>query len=636
MIYTTAVCESCAKPQPKDWQAGQLCIHCGQAVRREVRCFWCVTWTPDAKYCRKCGADVIDPELFGVARMLKDAGTDRFTIPKLIGEFDEGRIATFRSLYLAQAAIVEAHTADLRTVEAHLLQRHWSDELEQELVAQLPWPDRQIPHHRRSSTLLKLAETTPFAITRTLAQIARLRSGDSAARDEASNALHDSDPRIQEEAALAVTHWRVAASCGVPRGYDSALESILKSSRFRDQADVRLAYVFSRRYPLRRELLGSSDAEVAFQASLIAGDEDVLAAAANDLHRDELTRYAACNRLAFDGPLGTAIGNSLPTLDPKHQVDVLETIARRKTGAPGLARVLLQLAHDTDEPRVRQRAILVLCRDMSYETAMEVIPYGVKDTDIAADLFRSQMPPEAMAVFGERLVDAGLFGVSHWGMEAAAKPGRMPDTFVPAVYSGALDERTRRELIRFAEMQVGARDMDCPLLVNFLIERCFAEAPGEAQSDAWASMSRIQHRGSPSAVVPFEMASPVIQEVFGSMDRFLGLFAALLQQQEWRDDVSIVDHISKFLRYTDDGVHAAICASREADHYIEAVVSLLEDANLRGFTRHNAIYPLIGIGEGCPARKSQMTGILERLQRDFPDLTSELDYALRRLRGELG
>jgi hypothetical protein len=31
-----------------------------------------------------------------------------------------------------------------------------------------------------------------------------------------------------------------------------------------------------------------------------------------------------------------------------------------------------------------------------------------------------------------------------------------------------------------------------------------------------------------------------------------------------------------------------------------------------------------------------MTGILERLQRDFPDLTSELDYALRRLRGELG
>lgn len=636
MIATTAVCESCSKPQPKDWQAGQLCIHCGNAVRREVRCFWCVSWTPDAKYCRKCGADVLDPELFGVARMLKDAGTDRFTIPKLIGEFDEGRIATFRSLYLAQAAIVEAHVADLRTVETHLLQKHWSDELEQELIAQLPWADRQIPHHRRSGTLLELVETTPFAVTRTLAQIARLRSGDIAARDEASNALYDADPRVQEEAALAVTNWRVATTCGVPRGYDSAIESILKSSRFRDQADVRLAYVFSRRYPLRRELLGSADAEVAFQAALIAGDEDVLAAAANDLHSDELTRYAACNRLAFDGPLGTAIGNSIPTLDPKHQVDVLDTIVRRKTGAPGLARALLQLTHDTDEPRVRQRAILVLCRDMSYETAMEVIPYGVEDTDVAADLFRSQMPPEAMAVFGERLVDAGQFGVTHWGMDAAAKPGRMPEKFVPAVYSGALDERTRRELIRFVEMQVGARDMDCPPLVNFLIERCFVEPPGEAQSDVWASMSRIQHRGSPAAIVPFQMSVGVIGEAFGSMDRFLSLFSTLLRQQEWRDDVSIFDPVSKFLRYTDDGVYAAICASREADRYIEAVVSLLQDADLRGFTRHNAIYTLIGIGEECAARKGEMIAILERLQRDFRDLAAELDYALRRLRGELG
>lgn len=636
MIYTTAVCECCSKPQPKDWRAGQLCIHCGNAVRREVRCFWCVTWTPDAKYCRKCGADVIDPELFGVARMLKDAGTDRFTIPKLIGEFDEGRIATFRSLYLAQAAIVEAHTADLRTVEAHLLQKHWSNTLEEDLIAQLPWPDRQIPQHRRSATLLELAETTPFAVTRTLAHIARLRSGDLAARDEACNALYDTDPSIQEEAALAVTNWPVVVACGVPRGSDPALESVLKGSRFREQAEVRLAYVFSRRHSLRRELLASADADVAFMAALVSGDEDVLAAAATDPHRDELARYAACNRLAVDGPLGIALGTSLPMLEAAHQVSVLDTIARRKTGAPGLARALLRLAQDTDEPKVRQRAILVLGRDMSYETAMAVIPYGVEDTDIAADLFRSQMPPEAMAVFGERLVDAGKFGVTHWGMEAAAKPGRMPEKFVPAVYAGATDERTRRELIRFAEMQVGARDTDCPSLVNFLIERCFAEAPGKAQAEVWASVSRIQRRESPAAVAPFEMSVGVIDEVFGSMDRFLSLFSTLLEQREWRNEVSVFDAISKFIRYTDDGVHAAICASREADRYIEAVVSLLEDPDLRGFTRHNAIYPLIGIGEHCADRKEQMIGILERLRGDYRDLEAELDYALRRLHGELG
>lgn len=635
---TAAICESCSKAQPKDWQAGELCVHCGNAVRREVRCFWCVAWAPEAKYCRKCGADVIAPDLFGVARMLKDAGTDRFTIPKLIGEFDQGRIDTFRSLYQAQAAIVEAHAMDLRRVESHLMQSHWSAALEEELTAQLPWPERQIPHHTRVSTLLEIAETTPFSVTRTLAQIARLRCGDLAAIEEAGNALYDADPTIQEEAALALTDWRIAVSRRIPYGYEAALESILKSSRFQEQASARLAYLFPRRYALPRELLASADPEVAFLAALAAGEEDVLAAAANDARRDELTRFAACNRLAFDGPLGAAVATSIPTLEAGHQVEVLDTIARRKCSAPGLTRALLDLVHNTDNETVRQRAILVLCRDMSYETAMQVIPYGVADSNIGADLFRSQMPPEAMSVFGERLVDTDGFGAMHWGMDAASKPGRMPEAFVPAVYGRASgnSEQTQRDLLRFAEMQMSAREMNCPPLVRFMIERCFAEPPGETQSDAWACMSRTRRHESPAATVPFEMSVGVIEEVFGSMDRFLGLFSALLRQREWRDDVSIFDPISKFIRYTDDAVHPAICASREADRYVEAVVSLLEDAELRGFTRHNAIYPLIGIGEACPERKEQMIAIFERLRQEFRDLESELDYALRRLRGELG
>ena len=33
-----ALCESCNTPQPRDWEAGHLCSHCGGTVRRDVRC----------------------------------------------------------------------------------------------------------------------------------------------------------------------------------------------------------------------------------------------------------------------------------------------------------------------------------------------------------------------------------------------------------------------------------------------------------------------------------------------------------------------------------------------------------------------------------------------------------------------
>jgi hypothetical protein len=90
-----AICELCGKPQPPDWMAGDLCVSCGNAVRREVRCFWCVKWVPAGKFCRACGAVVVEEPLFGAARMLKDAGSDRFTIPKQLLEFPPDQIENF-------------------------------------------------------------------------------------------------------------------------------------------------------------------------------------------------------------------------------------------------------------------------------------------------------------------------------------------------------------------------------------------------------------------------------------------------------------------------------------------------------------------------------------------------------------
>ena len=128
-----AQCEGCGKPQPPDWKAGDLCSFCGHAVRHDVRCYWCAKWVPAAKFCRSCGAAVVEERLYGAARMLKDAGTDRFTIPKQLKEFDPDQIENFSRIYQRHAITAAAHVEDVRTAEQFLRQKHWSAALEDAL-----------------------------------------------------------------------------------------------------------------------------------------------------------------------------------------------------------------------------------------------------------------------------------------------------------------------------------------------------------------------------------------------------------------------------------------------------------------------------------------------------------------------
>src|SRR5579871_973837 len=121
-----AICEVCSHPQPLDWKPGDLCTECGQAVRREVRCFWCAKWTPAGKFCRRCGAAVLEESLYGAARMLRDAGADRFRIPQLIGELDPDQLENFTRIYQRHAAVLERHLDHLRFLEGFLHQKIWS------------------------------------------------------------------------------------------------------------------------------------------------------------------------------------------------------------------------------------------------------------------------------------------------------------------------------------------------------------------------------------------------------------------------------------------------------------------------------------------------------------------------------
>src|SRR5947209_6222914 len=140
-----AICEACARPQPGDWKAGDLCIHCGKAVRREARCFWCTKWTPSSgKYCRTCGAAVVDGRLFGAARMLKDAGVDRFGVPKMLTELEADQIDNYLQIYQRHAAVMNRHVGHIGFLQTFLREKTWSDVLEEELIGQLPWPEERL------------------------------------------------------------------------------------------------------------------------------------------------------------------------------------------------------------------------------------------------------------------------------------------------------------------------------------------------------------------------------------------------------------------------------------------------------------------------------------------------------------
>ena len=147
-----AICDVCGEPQPPDWKAGDLCSHCGKAARHDVRCYWCAKWTPAAKFCRSCGAAIVEERLYGAARMLKDAGTDRFTIPKQLKEFDPDQIENFSRIYQRHAVAVARHVDEVRFLERFLYGKDQSAVLEDLLIPQLPWPEE---------TLARMSEPPP-------------------------------------------------------------------------------------------------------------------------------------------------------------------------------------------------------------------------------------------------------------------------------------------------------------------------------------------------------------------------------------------------------------------------------------------------------------------------------------------
>ena len=588
-----AVCEKCGAAQPPDWKAGDLCGACGAAVRRDVRCFWCAKWTPFARFCRSCGAETVEATLYGATRMLKDAGTDRFSVPKMLREMDPDQRENFTRIYQRHAATVARHVDDLRFLERFLFHKHWSDALEDEMIPQLPLGEPAL----KSLTLPPLAPgddlqtvkaihaATPLGPTKALAALARVRLDDWEAVKEASRALHSQE--LCPEAALVLTGWRLHA-VGRAFHHDEHVPGWLEASPHRLEAGVRLGLLGKGDPDLLREALDSSDPETAFTAALALGETERLTAA---LGGDELQKAAAGKRLAelgHTGPLDQAVTQG--SLDVQHEI--LYSLVRQKRAVPELRPTLFRLV-DTmrfeDEASVRKHtffgddrarweirefALRLLCRACPPADALRIAraAMGERETFRSLLVDDAELPPESVGEVLAHMVETGKFKHDHYGLSDALKRGAVPAGFAIAQFPGAAPEM-HRELVRLAEDQLRIAD-DEPLH-RFLMNVVFGPWPGETRAAAWWALHRgYRHAGEYRGEGPFRLEKEGIDRFFGSIGGFLPRLAAVLRDPPTLKEVGLYEFLANlFSSATAEGA-GAIAREEAAAH--EVVRAILE------------------------------------------------------------
>ncbi len=652
-----ALCEGCGKAQPPDWKAGDLCSFCGKAVRHDVRCYWCAKWVPAAKFCRSCGAQVVDEKLYGAARMLKDAGTDRFTIPKQLKEFDPDQIENFSRIYQRHAIAVARHVDELRFLERFLHHRHWSAVLEDHLIPQLPWNEDTLaamsappqPPGDDLATATLIGKKSPFEVTRTLAVLARLNLRDWSVYKEAISTFHSGDPKIKAEAALALTGWRVRATFGVPREWSHQLLEELQKSPFKLEAGVRLAMMAPGDPGLLQDALSSNDPDIAFSAALVLGDVDRLQAA---LKGDELQKIAAGRKLIDLGILKEVV-RTVEKSPLEVQQELVSSLLGRKGPAPEAAQTLLEIVETTPDGTLRERAARILCRELRPAWVLRIARAAKDDRSMIQSLLQApNLEPGSAQELGDFLIERGRFSMNQYGMSTLAENGTMPETFVPTRFSRA-DEKTQKELLRFAEIQLEKRNDDA--LHRFVLEAVFGAHPAEVRAAAWWTLHRwYRHQGEHRGEGPFKLQKEVVSRFFGSVGAFLPKLAAVLRDPATLKEVGYYEMIANVLRTADDDMIAAIHAEpAAADDLVEA---LSEGA--RGDYWPNTVESMVvllsQIGTGQRWRDRALAGLralnkkgnyhydraLRRLELSAYGIPEEsawnevpLDFAVDRIRG---
>ncbi|HTL52221.1 MAG TPA: zinc ribbon domain-containing protein [Planctomycetota bacterium] len=656
-----AICDACSKPQPAAWRAGDLCVHCGAAVRVEVRCFWCAKWTPSsggAKFCRYCGGELVTPQQYGPARMLKEAGADRFTVPKMLRELDPAQIENFGRIYQRQAVVVARHVDELQFLERFLLQKCWSADLEEDLIPQLPWPEatfatlsaqprgpgprggEPVPPNEDLAQVCAIAAATPFGITRDLAALARVRLDDWAAVNDAQQVYGHADDGspLKVEAALTLSRWKIGAAVGCLRGDREMLKTLQAAATQPEFAALQEPLTVGRAILGEKEVdgladaLNSPDPESAFGAALMLQEPNRLRAA---LTRTPLERAAAGRKLiqlgTFDGLPQALLAGPLEV-----QMELVDELRRTKDPHPVLADTLLKLYETTPEPRLRVRLAEVLCRNLNPAWAPRLCEKAGTERYIFQALYSeaAALPPETVAGVARFMVEQGLFRMSQYGLPEAARRSAVPDTFVPAQFPGA-DAETRLELLRCAEEQLKERGDET--LHRFVLNTVFGPYDGKTRTAAWWALSRWYAGVKYAWKGPFALTTAEIIRFFGSVGAFLPKLTAVLNDRDSMKEVGLFEFIADLLRSADDEFTNLLLTDSALQSSARAFVQALLGAVASDYwanVRSNAAELLSKIGGAPPWREEVLANLRARLADSNFDLVYYCDRAVKTINGE--
>lgn len=502
--------------------------------------------------------------------MLREAGTDRFTIPKMIVELDPEQVDNFSRIYQRHEAVLHLHVEHVRFLERFLVQKQFGNALEEELTPQLPWPDETFEklsssaeqigaiapgprtRDRNGSTARKLEEQSPFLKTRSLALLVRLRLDDWTAQREAGNLLFSSDAAVRNEAILALTSWRVVYGTGIEDHYRE-LKQALRESPFRLQAALRLGMLGEPDRAMIREALVSPDREIRLMGALTGSDRDSLAAWLGS--EDSLERFAAGRRLV-ELDYADGLSDVLLRASPDEQTKLLKAIAQRAKPVPDIRDACYQILADTDGVQLRRAAVSVLCLGCPPGEVERMAGAARKDSTIVQMVLqRAELPPEGLERLGAWLLKQEVFRAEQYGMNDVAKQGRMPPDFVPRHWNAAGDS-LRHELCRFAEMQLDQYPDEA--LLRFLVSLAF-QAGGSVpvRTDVWRSLYRLQRRVDLTAKSPVVIRMDSIERFFGDLESFLDAFTAFLQDSSLPalvQESAPGDALKHLLRYPDSDV----------------------------------------------------------------------------------
>ena len=104
------------------------------------------------------------------------------------------------------------HVEELRGLESELFSKHWSSELEEQLIPQLPWPEKE---YAKYSAPEGTGRNSPFLIVANLASLIEVRRGDFdfACGVKIGPVMLSSGSRMDLETGIGVADFQLAR-CG--------------------------------------------------------------------------------------------------------------------------------------------------------------------------------------------------------------------------------------------------------------------------------------------------------------------------------------------------------------------------------------------------------------------------------------